>query len=137
MQAFHYLWLIPSHYLGVVENNRMGKVSRTKYVFHTIYFGIIYTFTSGLKWKKKKTSWKYLHDNIYHRAHDSVYLKKSKFKSSICLTIYSDNYQNIYVYSCIKILSGIKTSMNITIDNNWKHLQCKFKVVSITEITRE
>ena len=32
-----------------LEYNRMRKVSRAKYVFHiTIYFGIIYTFISGL-----------------------------------------------------------------------------------------
>ena len=32
-----------------LEYDRMAKVSRTKYVFHiTIYFGIIYTFISGL-----------------------------------------------------------------------------------------
>ena len=32
-----------------IEYNRAGKVSRTKYVFHiTSYFGIIYTFISGL-----------------------------------------------------------------------------------------
>ena len=46
---------------------------------------------------KKAISWKYLHDDIYHRAHDYVYLKKFKFQSSIYLTIYSDNYQDIYV----------------------------------------
>ena len=35
-----------------LECNRMGKVSRRKHVFHiTIYFGIIYTFISGLNWK--------------------------------------------------------------------------------------
>ena len=35
-----------------LEYNRMGKFPRTKYVFHiTIYFGIIYTFISGLNWK--------------------------------------------------------------------------------------
>ena len=32
-----------------IEYSRAGKVSRTKYVFHiTSYFGIIYTFISGL-----------------------------------------------------------------------------------------
>ena len=80
------------------------------------------------------TSWKYLHDNIYYRAHDSVYLKKYKFQSSIYLNIYGDNYQYIYVYSCVKILIGIKTPMNTTIDNNWKHLLCESR--SQTKITR-
>ena len=55
----------------------MGKVSRAKYIFHiTINFGIIYTFINGLK--KKTTSWKYLLDGTYHRAHSYVYLKKYK-----------------------------------------------------------
>ena len=40
--------------------------------------------------------------------------------------MYSDNFQNMYVYSCIKILRGITTPMSTTVDNNRKHLQCKF-----------
>ena len=34
------------------------------------------------------------------------------------LTIYRDNWQYIYVYSCVKSLRGITTSMNTTIDIN-------------------
>ena len=32
--------------------------------------------------------------------------------------MYSDNFQNMYVYSCIKILRGITTPMSTTVDNN-------------------
>ena len=76
---------------------------------------------------KKTTNWKYLSDDTYPRAHNSIYSKKYKIRSSIYLTVYSDNYQNISVYSCIKILSGIRTPMDTTLDTNWRQLQCKFK----------
>ena len=107
----------------------MCKVSRMKYVFHiTIYFGIVYVFISGLKWKNNNKSWKYLHDDIYHRAHNYVYLQKFKFWFLIYLTIYDDDYQIMYVYNCIKIVSGIMTPINTTVDNNWKHLLCEFQL---------
>ena len=57
--------------------------------------------------------------------------------------MYRDNYQNIYVYSCIKILGGMTTPINRTIDNNRIHLQCKFmsnkngKVVSVKGVNIE
>ena len=66
----------------------MGKISRTKYVFHiNINFGIIYTFISGLNWKNNKlkifTWWHILY---------SIWIKKCKFRSSVYLNISRSKY---------------------------------------------
>ena len=49
------------------------------------------------KLKKTIISLKYLHDDIYHRAYDSVYLKKFKFQSSIYLT-YIEITSKMYMF---------------------------------------
>ena len=49
----------------------------------------------------------------YQRAHDSVYLKKYKFQSSVYLTLYRDNYQYIGLQR-----DRDTTPMNTTIDTN-------------------
>ena len=44
-----YIYIYIFNNKNELEYNGVGKVSRTKYVFHiTTYFGIIYTFISGL-----------------------------------------------------------------------------------------
>ena len=72
-------------------------------------------------------SWKYLQIDIYHRAQNYLYLKKYKSRFPMYLIISSENYQNLYVYSYVKVLSEIAMPQSKTINNNWKYLQSKFK----------
>ena len=48
---------------------------------------------------------------MYYRAHNYVYLKKCKFRFSLYLIKYSDNYQNMFIavsrfwveYQCLRV----------------------------------
>ena len=107
----------------LLEDVYIGLDLRLFFSYNQIFRYYLYLH-QWFKLKKTITSWKYLHDDIYYRAHDSVHLKKYKFRHSIYL----------YDYSCVKILCEIATPMTITIGNNWTHLQCKFK--SLTKMVK-
>ena len=57
-------------------------------------------------------SLKYLHDDIYHRAYDSVYLKKFKSQSSIYLTIYGARFWVGWQHLWIQQLTTIEYACN-------------------------
>ena len=93
-----------------LDYNRMGDISRTIYFFNIIiYLDIIYAFISGLNWESNK-SWKYFRDVMHHRAHNYVYLKKSKCWFIIYLIMYNDNFMTLYEFINFKIFMFISIS---------------------------